>query len=216
MRKAMRLVAEGANRDRTCKSLNISIAYFTRVMRSPLGQAEWQRLLTKLDGGDSASDGAKPSKEANAVTDEIDASTLEAVKELRAILRSSTSAHARALAAKELLDLAQAKKRYIAATSGAVGDAVSLSPDDIQAFVAAINDLRTINALYKEDRSHAVPNPALNRTKAAPVDSVVDAPVDPILDTVDKVMDPATITAVESITGTTEAAPVDEPVESKE
>jgi len=148
----------GADRPATLKALKISRSYFDKVFKAPVGQDEWRRINAAIEQAylsqvaDTSLGKHTPTQ--SALTDEIDESVLESVQELRAILRNSKSDNAKAIAARELLDLAQAKKRYATAIAGS-SDSVPIDADDIAALTAAIADLRSLSADY-EPYKHAI------------------------------------------------------------
>lgn len=149
VQKAIRLFSTGIGAPAACKESGVGLRYFNRVIKAPIGKRYFEEVSKKIET--AFVDKASAVHEANqgktatqsVIQQEVDESVLESVQELRQILKSSKSDVARANAAKELLDLAQAKKRYMAMQAGD-DSAAAVSPEDIALFAKVCSDLKSM------------------------------------------------------------------------
>jgi hypothetical protein len=144
------MFATGSTLESACKDNKVGPRYFRRIMKAPIGKDYYALMSKRVEDAfvDKASAVVAADQGRSASVDivqnEIDESVLEAVQELRSIIKTSKSDSARAEAAKQLLDLAQAKKRYLAGKAGESAD-VELTADDVAAFGHAVADLRSLS-----------------------------------------------------------------------
>lgn len=150
MQNAIRIFSTGVSVKEACKRSGVGPRYFKRVMLAPIGADYFKTITVRTEEAfiDKAAAVAASEQKLTVgqatVQNEIDEAVLESVQELRSIVKTSKSDQARALAAKELLDLAQAKKRYMAAKGSQESD-VELSAADIAIFSQAAADLRSLH-----------------------------------------------------------------------
>lgn len=150
MQNAIRIFSTGVSAAEACTRSGVAPRYFRRVMNAPIGTDYFKTITARVESSfiDKAAAVAASDKKVSVgvttVQNEIDEAVLESVQELRSIVKASKSDQARALAAKELLDLAQAKKRYMAAKTGEETD-IELGAEDIAAYAAATTDLRKLH-----------------------------------------------------------------------
>lgn len=163
MLSVLRKLAAGQDKLAVCKEANYSLAYLNRCLNHPLIRDEYTRLCKLVEAeyvtqAASTQSGLSTPMQ-TALTAEVDASILEAIQRLRHIMNNSNSDQAKALAAKELLDLGQAKKRLALLDKG-LEDGVEVSPDDISLLASTITDCRQLHLIYlgKDGRNKKLPD----------------------------------------------------------
>lgn len=147
----LRRLASGQDPDLVCKEYEFSRAYLNRCLKEPHIKTEYDRItrlveqefIIQATGTQASPQGTITT----AISAEVDASILESIQKLRSIMSTSPSHQAQALAAKELLDLSQAKKRLALLDKG-LEDGVEVSTDDIALLATTVADLRTLHLTY--------------------------------------------------------------------
>lgn len=149
MQQAIRLVAHGDTRVDAAKKVGLRGDYVERVMRAPIGRAEFARVKEILERAAvdkmAAAETGTAAPGISEAAAEVELAVLEAIKKMRSIMNSSKSDVAVVNAAKQILELAQAAKR-MAAHQAPAEEFVPLSNEDEKFLAAAIGDLRFMNA----------------------------------------------------------------------
>lgn len=179
VQNAIRIFSTGISIKESCTRAGVGEKYFRRVMNAPIGKSYFDTITARTESAFidkaaavQASD-KKVSVGVSTVQNEIDEAVLESVQELRSIVKTSKSDQARALAAKELLDLAQAKKRYMAEKTGSDTD-IELGVDDIKAYAAATADLRLLHIGGKLEEMGEDLRPPADSDIVRTIDAAVD------------------------------------------
>lgn len=157
--RIIRLLAAGKSKREVATEVGTSLNYVQKLMSRSEARAEYRRLAAAVEVATisqlaNAQTGLAPAGAGltSAVTAEIDASVLESIQRLRHIMNNATSAQAQAFAAKELLDLSQAKKRLALLDKG-LEDGAEVSPDDVRLLAQTVGDLRLLHvANFGPDR----------------------------------------------------------------
>jgi hypothetical protein len=182
MQNAIRIFSTGVSAAEACTRSGVAPRYFRRVMSAPIGADYFKTITARVESSfiDKAAAVVASDKKVSigvaTVQNEIDEAVLESVQELRSIVKTSKSDQARALAAKELLDLAQAKKRYMAEKTGQDTD-VELTAADISAYAAATADLRQLHLAGKLEVLGDELKPAVESTIIRTIEAATDPDV---------------------------------------
>lgn len=146
--KALRLMASGHTKSEVCKQVGITLPYLNRCLSDATIRAEFERIANLVERQfvetTASAQAGTASTVSKALTDEVDSSLIEAIQRLRHIMNTSPSHQAQALAAKELLDLGQAKKRLALLDKG-LEDGAEVSADDVRLLAQTVGDLRLLH-----------------------------------------------------------------------
>ena len=125
---------------------NLSASYVMNVMSTATGKAARDRVQDLVDK-EYADRMAAESTGQNPQTQsaiEVKEGELEAIQELRRIMLTSKSDQARAIAAKEILEISHLKQRLQTLAKPSGDESIQMSEKDGAALVAAIHDLQSI------------------------------------------------------------------------
>jgi DNA-binding CsgD family transcriptional regulator len=176
--RIIRLLAGGKTKQEVATEVGSSYGYIYKLMSTPMAKDEFAKISTAVEHATvqqiaSLNSGAD-TPIGNALTAEVDATVLESIQKLRSIMNSSTSSpQAQAFAAKELLDLSQAKKRLALLDKG-LEDGVEVSQDDIALLATTVKDLRILHLTYLS--TPAAKDAALRRFSATEEDIAAALP----------------------------------------
>lgn len=151
LRKILRMLASGRPKADVVRECNSSVAYVNRCLSEGWIRAEYDKLCKAVEEAfiTSASDpnaaNRLKTETQNRLSVELDQAVLDAVNELRNILRNSKSDSAKAKAASEILDLAQAKKRLSASLDQNLDGEADVTKDDVSALASCMKDIRLMH-----------------------------------------------------------------------
>lgn len=182
MQQAIRMLTAGQSYDVISKELGYSKAYLKNFFTSAFGRQERERLqkvveATYTDKIAAQAAGAEPRSGA---AFEVQEAELEAITELRRLLMNSKSDQARAIAAKELLELSHLKQRLAVLAKPSGDETGDISEKDVQDFNRAVADLRDIALIGSSKppapNSDSASEPAQQETSEGVATSEADAP----------------------------------------
>lgn len=147
--RIIRLLASGKTKQEVAAEVGTTYQYIYRLMSTQMAKDEFTKISTAVEQATiqriASTQSGTDSPISTALTAEVDATVLESIQKLRSIMNSTTSSpQAQAFAAKELLDLSQAKKRLALLDKG-LEDGIEVSPDDIRLLASTVRDLRILH-----------------------------------------------------------------------
>lgn len=145
----IRLLASGKSKAEVAKEIGTTYQYIYKLMSTQIAKDEFTKISRAVESATiqqiASTQSGTDSPISTALTAEVDATVLESIQKLRSIMNSPTSSpQAQAFAAKELLDLSQAKKRLALLDKG-LEDGIEVSQDDIRLLAATVKDLRILH-----------------------------------------------------------------------
>lgn len=146
MRQAIRMITAGKSIREIADELKYSKSYLDKFFCTDIAKIERARLQNVVEASfvDKAASAASGAPEIGSATIEVKEAELEAIQELRRLLIGSKSDQARAIAAKELLELSHLKQRMASLAKPSGEETGTMSEKDIQEFNRAVADLREI------------------------------------------------------------------------
>lgn len=146
--RIIRMLASGHTYDDVVEKVGTSKGYIYRLMGTKMARAEYDRINAQVAEAAieqiASSQTGTTAQRATQLTQELDDSVLESIQMLRQIMTTSKSDTAKARAAQELLDLAQAKQRLALLDKG-LQDGTELSSDDIHLLHDTLHDLKHLH-----------------------------------------------------------------------
>jgi hypothetical protein len=145
MARALRLIVAGKTIKDVCAETGFKLIYLRRALTSPKMKEERARLQSVVEAAYADKLSADVSG-VDPIAAEVKVATLEAIKQLRNIMMNARSETARAIAAKEIIELGQLKSRLKSLGKPISDDEVgTLSDGDLIAFRKTVADLQALD-----------------------------------------------------------------------